>query len=46
MHASLIRGEQEYTGWTPLHPAQVTFGSPKGPEDIRERDCVQLKVKL
>lgn len=37
MHTSLISREQEYTGWTPIHPAQVTFGSPKGPEEIRGR---------
>lgn len=44
-HTTLIKRE-EYTGWTPIHAAQVTFGSPEGPEETREREFIQLKVNL
>lgn len=46
MHTSLISREQQFTEQMLILPAQVTSGNPKGPEETRKGDSIQLKVKL
>lgn len=46
MHTSLISREQEITGQMLILLAQETSGNPKGTEETRKADSIQLKVKL
>lgn len=46
MHTSLISREQELTGQMLILLAQETSGNPKGTEETRKADSIQLKVKL